>query len=88
MPQNPSTREAKTKRHNTPPEEAPGSKRVLTICSTGDGSEAKDMDIHEAVGDQKGNDMIETKDMQKTDTEKQERVDCTQDLGLEKNEGY
>jgi len=41
------------------------------------------MDIQEAVGDQKGNGMIETTDIQMIDTEGQERVDRTQDLGHE-----
>ena len=84
MPQKPPTREAKTKRHNTPPEEAPDSKRVPTNRNTEDGSDAKDMDIHDAVGGQKDNDMIETEDVQMTDTEEQESVDRTQNLGREK----
>jgi len=49
-----------------------------------DGSDAKDMGIHDAVGSQKDNDMIETEDVQMTDTEELERVDRTQDLGREK----
>jgi len=42
------------------------------------------MGIQEAVGDQKGKGMIETTDVQRTDTEEQERVDLTQELEREK----
>ena len=44
---------------------------------TKDWSDAKNKDIHYAVGDQKGNDMIEIKFVHARDTYGQERVDRT-----------
>jgi len=79
--QKPPMCETKTKRQNTPPDEASDQKRISTTHGTKDRSDEKGMDTIDAVENQKGHDTLDTEDVQMTDPDKQERVGITQDLG-------